>query len=570
MRKTAFFILIVLSLPVIASEGVEKTRKIKKSSLEIKVVPLGPTQAELNETIQKILQDSKVRREIEGVKHRLVITELVGNATVKTESSALRLRLVIYDYTNDECIIAEGDIKTGSNVSVRREVFDPGVGYEEISAAYELVSKSPDFADEISRNEIEFFEPMPPTTYIDGERLVNVGLRNLKTGLQEIVSVSFKNDRVIRYPEKAPPASKASPRSCGIPNSGQGSTTAGLAGQYQLTVTQNGSPLWEMLVIRPSASSGRPSERSGLEIRNVKYKGKSVLKRGHAPILTVKYVDNTCGPYRDWQYAEGYFQIPNSGVTFPNGQNGGIAILPPGTVATTAIETRNDTGNFQGVAIYRQDVGFGEEIVLVTEMNAGWYRYIMEWRFAPDGTIRPRYGFASTANSCVCNPRTHHVYWRFDFDIVQPNNKVYQVERGRKFMRQILTEAAILRDYQFNRSFLIQNANGDEAYIITPGMNDGSVTDEFGNLVDTFGGGDFWLLKFQGTPDNPGELDDPNPTAAANLAPWVNGESLNGEDIVIWYSAHQYRVDDTSVRNHRGEVISGVHVVGPTLKPVRW
>ncbi|MCS6874407.1 MAG: hypothetical protein N2Z23_03215 [Pyrinomonadaceae bacterium] len=573
MKKLAVFLSLVLSFSVFASEEAKNTRR-KRAELEIKVVPWGPTQAELDLARQRVLQDAAVRRELEGIKYRIVATELIDDSSVVDKSQPskppTRFRLTIYDYTNDECIIVESDIKTDRNVSVRREIFDPGVGYEELSAAYEIVSKSPDFADSFNRNEIEFFEPMPPTTYINGERLVNVGLQYSKTGSQEIVSVSFKNEKVIRYAEKAPPTSKAGPESCGIPNSGQGATGAGIPGQYQLTVTQGGMPLWEMLVIRPSASSGRPSERSGLEIRDVKYKGKSVLKRGHAPILTVQYVNNTCGPYRDWQYAEGFFQIPSSGVTFPNGVNGGIAILPPGTVATTAIETRNDTGNFQGVAIYRQDVGFGEEVVLVTEMNAGWYRYIMEWRFAPDGTIRPRYGFASTANSCVCNPRTHHVYWRFDFDIVQPNNKIYQVERGRKFIRQILTEAAIFRDYQFNRSFLIQNANGDEAYIITPGMNDGSVTDAFGNLVDTFGAGDFWLLRFQGTPDNPGELDDPNTSAAANLAPWVSGESLDGQDIVVWYSAHQYRVDDTSVRNNRGEVISGVHVVGPTLKPVRW
>ena len=145
----------------------------------------------------------------------------------------------------------------------------------------------------------------------------------------------------------------------------------------------------------------------------------------------MQYVNNTCGPYRDWQYAEGNFNAPDAGASNPAP---GIRILAPGQVATTAVETGNDAGNFRGVAVYQQDVGFGNELVMVSEMNAGWYRYIMEWRFAPDGTIRPRYGFGSVTNGCVCNPRTHHVYWRFDFDIVQPNNKVFKVERGRKFL----------------------------------------------------------------------------------------------------------------------------------------
>jgi len=29
--------------------------------------------------------------------------------------------------------------------------------------------------------------------------------------------------------------------------------------------------------------------------------------------------------------------------------------------------------------------------VLVSEMSAGWYRYVSEWRFHADGTIQPRF-----------------------------------------------------------------------------------------------------------------------------------------------------------------------------------
>ena len=36
----------------------------------------------------------------------------------------------------------------------------------------------------------------------------------------------------------------------------------------------------------------------------------------------------------------------------------------------------------RSVAIYQQNVGLGNELVMVSEMNAGWYRYIMEWRYS--------------------------------------------------------------------------------------------------------------------------------------------------------------------------------------------
>ena len=124
---------------------------------------------------------------------------------------------------------------------------------------------------------------------------------------------------------------------------------------------------------------------------------------------------------------------------------------------------------------------------------------------------------------------------------------------------------------QKNRSFLIQNALGDEAYQLVPGTNDGAVLDDTGNLVDSFGGGDFWLTRFQGTAAAPLEIDDPNTTAAANLSPWVNGESLDAQDVVIWYAAHQVRSDSSSRSTPASpEVINGAHVVGPTLRPVRW
>ncbi len=465
-------------------------------------------------------------------------------------------------------LFAEGDFNGSSAISTQWVSAVPGVGSEEIAAAYRIVEQDTAFSSLKQANKIDFYEAMPPTTVVDGERLVNIGVRNPQTGDNVIVGVSFKNDKLVRYANNAPPTSAAAPEACGIANSGQGSSGQGLAGQYSLTVNEAGSgnPLWEMLVLRPSASSGANFERSGLEIRDVRYKGKSVLKRGHVPILNVQYVGG-CGPFRDWQYSEGFFNAPAAGASDPAS---GIRLLAPGQVATTSVESGNDTGNFQGVAIYTQDVGFGTEVVMVTEMNAGWYRYIMEWRFAADGTIRPRYGFGSVIDSCVCIQRTHHVYWRFDFDIVNANNNIYQLERGRKFLKSIDVESEIFKNTQKSRSFLIQNATGNEAYQIVPGVNDGTVLDLNGNFVDTFGAGDFWLMRFKGTAAAPTELDDSGSQVSANLSPWINGEGMLAQDLVVWYAAHQVRSDDASRDGAAPEVINGSHVVGPTLRPVRW
>lgn len=550
--------------------GSEKPRKSKSDDkFIIKAVPVGPTEDDVNAAIRRIGMADAFSSSVKGAKYRLIKFEFLNRDSDQAAALPSRFRATFYNYSRDLAVIAEGDFAGGEPIQVFEMSADPGANGDEVEAAMDLVRKDARYRDLNAANKLEIYEAMPPVSNLNGERLVNVGVRNLETGENQIVGISFKNDSIVFYPDNAPPTARATPEACGVPNAGQGSTGRGLAGTLAVTAfeTGNTNPVWEMTVLRPSASTG--GEGSGIEIRDVKYRGKSVLKRAHLPVLNVKYV-NSCGPFRDWQYAEGYFQIPSSGVNFPNGPSGGFAVIDPPGIATTIIESRNDTGNFRGVAIYQQDPGTGNELVLVTEMDAGWYRYIMEWRFGFDGRIRPRFGFGSAGpNSCICIQRNHHAYWRFDFDIVQPQNNIYLVERGKKFLTPIRTETAFFRNYARNRSFVIQNANGNEAYSITPNLTDSTVTDANGVLIDTFGKGDFWLLRFQGTAANPGELDDPNTDSSINLAPWLNGESLVGQDVVIWYGAHQTRVDDASL-SLSGQIIRGVHVIGPDLRPIRW
>lgn len=575
-RKLSFALAIVcLSFAAVLagsdSERSSVSTKRGQKKLNIQVVPWGPTQADVDAARSRAAASDVVRRELSGANYREIGFEyLYDNTETKSQASRppTRFRVTYYNYSTDMVLYAEGDFAGSAPITAIWANDVPGVSGSELLAAYQVIDQDAQLRAKRQAKTIEYYEAMPPTTVIDGERLVNIGIRNPRTGENEIVGISFKNNRIVKYPDNAPPTSAATPDACGVPSAGQGSTGNGVAGQATLTVNDtNGNALWEMLVIRPSSSSGRNFERSGLEVRDVRYKGKMVLKRGHAPILNVKY-NSGCGPFRDWQYQEGFFDAPDAGSQNPAP---GIRILAPGQVATTVVESRNDTGNYQGVAIYTQNTENGQEVVLVTEMNAGWYRYIMEWRFGTDGTIRPRYGFGSIVDSCVCLTRTHHVYWRFDFDVVNAANKVFMTERGRRFRQPIETERSFFKRTQTSRALLVQNASGDEAYHLVPGTNDGKVTDDNGNLVDAFGAGDFWIMRFKGTSASPDELDDADGPQypGAYIDPWVNGEALTGQDVVVWYGAHQARQDDTS-RPEAPQVITGSHIVGPTLRPIRW
>ncbi|HVF46745.1 MAG TPA: hypothetical protein VNA17_04195, partial [Pyrinomonadaceae bacterium] len=563
--------LVLMAVSAAAETGPLAEKKARKAAqrFDLRVTTSGPTKADVDAVKLRVEQSPAVRSALKNGKYRLLSLEYTdGGDHQKKAAGSARFRATFYSYSDDVAVIAEGDFAGREPITAVPAYFDPGVGDGELDEAFAIIRADARFKS--TDGKLALAAAMPPVSNVDGERLINIRVIESDTAANEIVGVSFKNSRVVRYAGNAPPAARATPEACGISDAGQPTTFEGShPGQYQLTASQGGNPLWEMLVLRPNVSSGAPFERSGIEIRDVKYKGKSVLKRGHVPVLNVKYVNASCGPYRDWQYQEGFFSIPPAGVSFPNGADGGFAILPEGQVATTSVESRNDQGNFRGVAVYQQVIDGVNELVLVTEMEAGWYRYIMEWRFGADGIIRPRYGFGSTTSSCVCVGRDHHVYWRLDFDVVSPVNRIFQVERGRKFMRPIATEAAIFRNYATNRGFVIQSG-GNEAYSIFPGITDGSVADAAGNVLDPFGGGDFWLMQFKGTAGAPIELNDPNVgTVAATLGPFINGESIAGQDVVVWYGAHQRRIDDAS-RPGTPEILAGKHVVGPEIRPIQW
>jgi hypothetical protein len=547
----------------VASENNPKRARKTQEAVKIKISSWGPSQADVQAAMQRAEKSRAVRNALGNTKYRLISFDYIesGNEKSKPAAPPNGFRIIFYDYTNDRTLVAEGDFVGAKAVTVREEKFQPGVGSQELLDAFQVIKNDVELGALYIQKQLIIFEAMPPISVQNGERLVNVGVRILSKGENRVIGISFKNDRVVRYKGNAPLTSQATQEDCGINSANQGNTPNGTAGQYQLTVSQNNSPLWEMLVIRPSASSGNSEERSGIEVRDVKYKGKSVLKRGHAPILNVQYDGDVCGPYRDWQYSEGFFSVLTERASEPVP---GIRILAGGQTPKTSLDSGVDSGNFAGIAVYTQN----DETVLVSEMDAGWYRYVSEWRFAGDGTIRPRYGFGATNSSCVCNEHHHNVYWRFDFDIVNQVNKVFQIERGRKFMQPILSETARLRNYQTNRRFLIQNSGGNEAYLLVPSLSDGTTND--------FGAGDFWILKYQaGTSGEPDEIDDPNgEEKKANFAPWLNNESLVNQDVVVWYAAHfGHHADGESLLNSdrdSGTVLTGSHVVGPTLRPVRW
>jgi len=539
-----------------------KAPKPRAREIVIRVTPVGPTPQELERIAGRVLALPTVKAYFGRSRYRLLTIEaLPPDDSVKSGRSAAstqRFRATIYDDTRQQTVFADGLITRPSKVTLTESSIQPPVTAAEFAEAVRHVTRDHDLGATLRSAPSTTYAPMPPLvpmTLPDGrsQRVISVGLLSGARGSHEIVGVDAASGAVHRFANRAPRGARADADGlCGAPvDANQTTADRGTAGQAWITVTQAGKTLWKFLVVRPAASSG--TNGSGVELRYVDYRGKRLLYRAHVPILNVKYDNDVCGPYRDWQWQEG--EILADGADVAPGFR--LCSSP----AQTIFDTGSDTGNYLGTAIYVQ----GQEVVLVSELQAGWYRYISQWRLHADGTIRPRFAFAAVSSSCVCNVHHHHAYWRFDFDLRTPGNNVVREFNspplvGRNRWHDVRFEVARPRDPARQRKWRVENTRTGEAYDIVPGEDDGV---ESAGSDSPYGRGDVWILRYHGD-----EIDDGvhaiGPPYEANISQWVDGEAVYDHDVVVWYGAHF-----THDLAHDDPATHG-HIVGPDLKRVRW
>src|SRR5262245_59254706 len=473
-----------------------------------------------------------------------------------------RFDATIYDYTVEKAFDLVLDAK-GKELSRKALTDQPARPATELADAYTIVRENPAFAAAPAKGSLPLYEPMPPVTVdADGRRLVNVGVVSPSVAgatleSNEVVSVHIPTALVVRYPSGAPETSRAALLACGPSNEGCGYTT-GPCSYYQI-VWPAADPVWKLKVRHPSCTDSVQGQGTGLEITDVYYRGRMILKRAEVPVLNVLYAGNTCGPYRDWLDSEDCFQA--QGTDVPSAGSGiRIANAPPSTLCESGIPG-SDAGNFRGVAIFDE----GDAVWIMTETQAGWYRYVMEWRLHLDGTIEPIFGFGATTNSCTCNAHYHHAYWRMEWAIDavsdgttdDPGTGIATLERRRTGTTDtydpIATEGTFVRpaaspekDY-----WRVKNPVTGNGYVIQPGDHDGTASG------DPYGKWDFAGLAL-----NLGQIDDPNSDTSINVGPWVNGEALGaGKRLVTWYHATYAHLDP----NGTGEACE---LAGPKFVPL--
>jgi hypothetical protein len=459
-----------------------------------------------------------------------------------------RFSAVVHDTVTGRLAVADGYLDDPDTIEVIPTAHQLPPGEEEFAWAVSVLARDLDLGPVVGHEGTTTYRPMPPFANVvlaDGsvDRIVTVGLRTEGSPpAHQIVGVRTGDGEIFRTPHgvRVPPAEE-----CGPP---PGADCPPMAGERlaRVRVRQGDAALWDLVVVRPDASSG--TNGSGVELRLVDYRGQRVLNRAHAPILTVRHDDGPsggCGPtHRAWQNEEACFDAEGD-EPLPGFR---LCSAPPRTI----LDSGDDGGSFRGVALRLE----GDELVVVSQLQAGWHRYVSEWRLHADGTIRPRFGAAAVRNPCTCAPHVHHVYWRLDFDILDADGNLVQEYNdpavlGTGSWHTVRQEVARPRSAPGRRYWRVRNVRSSQGYAIRPGVDDGT--------ADDYGAGDVWILRYHAyeVDDAEGITGDPV-RSRGQIDRLVSGESVERQDVVVWYAAHLTAGGDEARR------------VGPDLVPHQW
>lgn len=494
--------------------------------------------------------------------HRAVIDYLgqgdhlvVGDADVlaRDKKADSPFRATVFDPRTNRAMELRGRLDQPEEAEALPSAYRPTPGAEELRGALDVLRRDERFGRLAQRDDVVVYQPMPPLADLpldDGSsvRRPTLGIFDpTESPRHQIVAVDLLAGSVDWAPIDIDPATDDDCESH-LPVGVDRLADAGGPKRVRVRVIKGGKEIWNLIVVRPRDSSPTAlGKGSGVELRQVRYKGRLVLHQAHVPILNVLYDDGTT--YRDWQNQETPFQATGSD---PVGNGWRVCTSPPATI----LEAGTDDGGFQGVAFWYAD----GELRIVSELQAAWYRYISDWRLRDDGVIKPRFGFAGTKNPRTCKHHQHHAYWRLDFDIDGAANDIVEqqglVFPGLPAWTKIVQETKRKRTF-FARSWRVLDKKTRRGYRIVPGVADGT--------ADAYGVSDLWFLRY-----HPTELDDGVSIVVGTPAqtqiqidPFINGESLDGTDVVVWYAGH-FVHDETAPSPATG------HIVGPELRPTNW
>ena len=232
----------------------------------------------------------------------------------------------------------------------------------------------------------------------------------------------------------------------------------------------------------------RLTESSGLMIYLADYNGKRVLWEGSLPYVTVDHQRQDLSVEEEGVTTHGPFWVPLG-------------------ERTLAGEIRHNT--FRG--------GFE----LAADFIAGPYQYTQMWRFHSDGRLAP---WLTIYGAGVHDGHTYHPHWRFDFDVDGATDDALERFDGKRWSRVA------------EEGWFPYTGDADDDGIVWRQIDFGS-----GASVNIrphhWEDAELFAIRYH---DGEWAPFSPRSEVGAQSFPaaYVGDESLDGEDVTLWYVAH--------------------------------
>jgi primary-amine oxidase len=329
--------------------------------------------------------------------------------------------------------------------------------------------------------------------------------------------------------------------------------------------------------------------RAGVVLKDVSFRGKKVLKYAGLAEIFVPY---------------------NRGQPRPTDFGPGIAqqmeqIIPgkdcvPGSLRCQAFNSEGKEEGPSLVMLHEEATGlsykggsgraYGKKLTLWNVYNLGGYHYISRWNFRDDGCLMPEIGLTGSLNhtgrgdpspygslvginnlgeKVFAPSHVHNIYYCLDFDIDGPDNNVveefnYRPDNpgslsGTHNWKPILKETSRPLSASNFRSWRVVNLRSKNSlglprsYEIIPGGN-GVFR---GEASETYAQADLWVTRYHSH-----EYPIENRPLSVALPSYLNNESVDRQDVVVWYVLHVHHIPRTEDWPDMP-----VEWVGFTLKP---